>query len=175
MHAKAWRLSRPRSVLSYATAATIAAAVLFLALIVAQPAAAQGVTPDMTTIPASQIIPTMDGNCSAPGEYSDAVVREYADAFETTQQIHLKHAEGNLYVCVTGAPGTLKTRFFRVYADPENGNETYASPNDLAFQVEVTTGAVERISWHGCGQRLDRGDGAGLGGRRDVQPELRIG
>lgn len=142
MHVKAWRLSRPRSILSYATAATIAAAVLFLALIAAQPAAAQGVTPDMTTIPASQKIPTMDGNCSAPGEYSDAVVREYADAFETTQQIYLKHAEGNLYVCVTGAPGTLKTRFFRVYADPENGNEAYAGPNDLAFQVEVTTGAL---------------------------------
>jgi hypothetical protein len=39
-------------------------------------------------------------------------------------------------------PGTWEQRFFRVYADPENGKEAFASPNDLAFQVDVTTGAT---------------------------------
>jgi uncharacterized repeat protein (TIGR01451 family) len=141
MHAKVWRLSRTRSVLSYAAAAGIAA-VLLLALVAAQPAAAQGVSPDVTTIPASQTLPNLDGNCDGRTEYGDAVMLNYDDAFGATRQVYLKHAAGNLYVCVTGVPGTLKDRFFRVYADPENGNEAYASANDLAFQVDVTTGAL---------------------------------
>lgn len=54
----------------------------------------------------------------------------------------MKHAGGNLYLCVEGVPGMVKNRFFSVYLDPENGKESFASSNDRAFHVEVTTGAL---------------------------------
>ena len=142
--------SRPRSILSrrgqghilsYGLCAAVAVlATILLMMVATQPAAAQGVTPDATKIPASQTVPTVDGNCERV-EYIDAVAVNFIDAFEATGTVRLKHAGGSLYVCVTAAPGTREDRFFRVYADPENGKEAFASANDLAFQVAVTTGA----------------------------------
>lgn len=116
-------------------------AVLLVTLGAVGVAAAQGVLPDATTIPASTNPPVVDGACDEK-EYGDAVVRNYADALGATRQVYLKHAGGNLYVCVTGVPGEVKDRFFRVYADPERGAEAFATANDLAFQVEVVSGAL---------------------------------
>ena len=36
----------------------------------------------------------------------------------------------------------MKNRFFSVYLDPEDGKESFATSNDRAFHVEVTTGAL---------------------------------
>jgi uncharacterized repeat protein (TIGR01451 family) len=131
-----------RPAFSFLWAAAVCAAVLMLTPATVHPAAVQGVTPDATTIPASETPPTVDGTCDSK-EYLDAVVRDYvADPTGGTRQVYLKHAGGDLYVCMTGVPGAVPERFFRVYADPEDGREAYASPNDLAFQVGVTTGAL---------------------------------
>ncbi|MGE5531582.1 MAG: DUF11 domain-containing protein, partial [Bacteroidota bacterium] len=116
-------------------------AVLLLTLSAAQVAAAEGVLPDATTIPASATVPAIDGACGER-EYADAIVRPYTDAFGATRQVFLKHSGGNLFACVNGVPGTVENRFFRVYADPDRSGDAYASVNDLAFQVKVTTGAL---------------------------------
>jgi hypothetical protein len=131
-----------RPAFSLLWAAAVCAAVLTVTPATVRPAAVQAVTPDATTIPASETPPVVDGTCESK-EYLDAVVRDYyADPSGATREVYLKHAGGDLYVCMTGVPGAVAARFFRVYADPENGKEAFAGPNDLAFQVDVTTGAL---------------------------------
>ena len=82
----------------------LALAALLLALLVAWPALAQDGVPSATTIPSSALIPTLNGICDR-SEYGDALVLNYIDGAAGGQkQIFVKHAGGNLYLCVEGCP-----------------------------------------------------------------------
>ncbi|MEZ4868804.1 MAG: DUF11 domain-containing protein [Caldilineaceae bacterium] len=106
------------------------------------------------SIPAAQTTPTLDGDCSVGAdEYSDAFSATYADAFDSTGTIFLKHDATTLYVCLRGASSFNSTvgPFASVYADTDNGKESLAENDDLGLRVAIQTNALSAVRGAGDG------------------------
>jgi len=104
---------------------------------------------DPIGIPFSQLPSDVDGVCDLPGEYGDARVFNFMDANQFQGQVFVKHNGELLYVCMVGAPGTLKERFASLYLDRDNAAEKVAEADDYALRNEILTNA--RVSLRGTG------------------------
>lgn len=106
-------------------------------------------SPNQITIPYGDTPVTIDGQCD-PGEYREAVSLPFADAYEVTGTVYLKHDDTDLYVCMLGAAGSFDQRFARVYLDTDNAAEPWAQGDDLAFQVDIADGAMSSFKGTGA-------------------------
>lgn len=137
---------RPRRLL---VPSVLLLATLFL-LHFSTPVAAQ----TAVTIPQAQSTPTIDGVCSAAsGEYGDAFSATFADAFNTTGTIFLKHDATYLYVCLRGASSVNSAAgpFAGVYLDTDNGKESAAETDDLSLRVGIQTNTTSAHRGNGSG------------------------
>ncbi len=106
--------------------------------------------PDKATVPYDTTAVELDHVCSVgQGEYPRTPILLYNDANGRISQLYLKHDDKDLYVCVEGAIGSLKDRFFAVYLDTDNGREPFAEGDD--FQLGARIEYVDNFTAKGTG------------------------
>ncbi len=105
--------------------------------------------PPPLLIPSSQTTPIVDGACDASGEYEDALVLSFLDAWEFQGQVRVQYNGQMLYVCMTGTAGTLQNRFVSVYLDRDNAAESVAEADDYSLRVEVVSDDLSSLQGNG--------------------------
>ena len=100
-------------------------------------------------LPVGVGVPDINGACNDNQYGSFATQVTFADAGGVTGTIYLMHSLTDLYVCVQGAEGGDKGRFFSVYLDPDNSRDRLAQPSDYGLKVMVNGGA--NSTWIGTG------------------------
>lgn len=105
---------------------------------------------DYTPPPTNIMIPedrapvTLDGRCERD-EYAGATALSYVDVQATVGTVHLKHDADAIYVCFVAPAGRPGLSFFGVYLDTDLGREKYATDDDYALHVDVTTGDTSSL------------------------------
>jgi hypothetical protein len=105
--------------------------------------------PDATKIPFSQVAPKIDGTCDTEVEYGDGATFNFFDAQQFQGMVVAKHDGKMLYVCMIGAPGSLKERFASVYLDRDNAAESVAEADDYSLRVGITTNELSSLQGNG--------------------------
>ncbi len=111
--------------------------------------APRGQNPDATQIPFSQVAPTIDGTCDTEVEYGDGAFFNFFDAQQFQGMVVAKHDGKMLYVCMIGAPGSVKERFASVYLDRDNAAESVAEADDYSLRVGITTNDLSSFQGNG--------------------------
>lgn len=106
---------------------------------------------DYTPPPTNLVIPedhtpvTLDGRCDTGDEYARATTLSYVDVQGATGTIYLKHDADAIYLCFVAPAGRPGLSFFGVYLDTDYGREKYATADDYALHVDVTTGETNSL------------------------------
>ncbi|CAN5755796.1 hypothetical protein BH10CHL1_BH10CHL1_15440 [soil metagenome] len=105
------------------------------------------------TIPDDNATVKVDANCEPKIEYANAAILSFPDAFVSpaprSATVYLKHDADNIYICIQGAPGTFRERFFGVYLDTENRRAQVPEKEDLFLRVRVTDTLISTLQGTG--------------------------
>jgi hypothetical protein len=129
-------------------------------------------------IPEDDTPVTLDGRCDTADEYRRAATLSYVDVQGAVGAVYLKHDADAIYVCFVAPAGQAGLSFFGVYLDTDFGQEKYATEDDYALHVDVTTGETHRLRGTGnptqVYERVDVGDWKAVasGGNADTAEYL---